>query len=301
MKAVCYGSLNIDYTYDVPHFVMAGETISSTKLGVYTGGKGLNQATALSRAGFETRMAGAIGPDGHFLLEELEKAGVDCRGVAVLTDTRTGNAIIQRDASGGNCIILFGGANQAITADMAQRTLADAEAGDLLVLQNEISATAQIMRIAKEKGMRIALNPSPMNEKILALPLELVDIFLLNEVEAAQLLGYEVRRENGEAAAAALQTKYAGSTVVLTLGGAGSVYADGAQVFTQPAFRRQAVDTTAAGDTFTGYFLASLFTGETPQNAMKTASLAAAVAVTRHGAAPSIPARDEVLAELARL
>ena len=189
MKVLCFGSLNIDYTYKVDHFVKKGETLSAESLQVFCGGKGLNQSIALAKAGVDTCHAGAVGEDGVFLLEELQKAKVDTGCVAVRQDVRTGNAIIQNDREGDNCILLYGGANQAITKEQVDTVLEHFVSGDFLMLQNEINEIPYIMEQAHRKGMKIVLNPSPMNEKIFHLPLETVDYFLLNEVEAGQILG----------------------------------------------------------------------------------------------------------------
>ena len=164
MKVLCFGSLNIDYTYKVDHFVKKGETLSSGSLQVFSGGKGLNQSIALARAGAETYHAGSIGEDGRFLLEQLQDAGVDTRYVTVLETVRTGNAIIQNDKEGDNCILLYGGANQAVTTNQADAVLEHFRKGDFLVLQNEINELAYIMERAHERGMKIVLNPSPMDE-----------------------------------------------------------------------------------------------------------------------------------------
>ena len=163
MKVLSFGSLNIDYVYKVDHFVQKGETLSSKSLNVFSGGKGLNQSIALAKAGVETYHAGAIGEDGKFLLEILEEAGVDTSCVKILSDERTGNAIIQNDEDGDNCILLYGGANQAITKAQVDAVLSRFDAGDYLVLQNEINELPYMMTKAHEKGMKIVLNPSPMN------------------------------------------------------------------------------------------------------------------------------------------
>ena len=163
MKVLCFGSLNIDYTYKVDHFVGKGETLSSESLQVFSGGKGLNQSIALAKAGARVYHAGAVGEDGRFLLEELEKAGVDVSCVAVRADVRTGNAIIQNDREGDNCILLYGGANQAVKKEQVDEVLTHFDVGDFLVLQNEISELPYIMEQAHEKGMKIILNPSPMD------------------------------------------------------------------------------------------------------------------------------------------
>ena len=291
-KALCFGSLNIDYTYRVDHFVGRGETLLSENLQVFSGGKGLNQSVALSRAGMETYHAGAIGEDGRFLLAELQAAGVDTSCVSVRDDVRTGHAIIQNTPDGDNCILLYGGANQSMTRPQVDAVLARFGRGDVLVLQNEINELAYLMERAHERGLRIALNPSPMNEKILSLPLAQVDWLILNEVEAGQILGEAVT--DGAVAARVLAAKLPHTAIVLTMGKAGSYYDDGAQQHFQPAFPVQAVDTTAAGDTYTGYFLAGLAEGLAAGNAMALAAKAAAISVTRPGAAPSIPRREEV-------
>ena len=292
MKVLCFGSLNIDYTYKVEHFVQKGETISSQSLQVFSGGKGLNQSIALAKAGADTSHAGAIGTDGRFLLEQMEAAGVNTEHVAVLEDVRSGNAIIQNDREGDNCIILYGGANQAITREQADSVIGSFAPGDYIVLQNEINELAYIMEKAHERGMKVILNPSPMDEKIKALPLDYVDYFLLNEVEAGQIL--ETDETDGEILADRLLERFPGAAIVLTLGSKGSIYADGTQKIRQQAYRVKAVDTTAAGDTFTGYFIAETASGQAPEKAMDLASRASAIAVTRAGAAPSIPLRKEV-------
>lgn len=292
MKALCFGSLNIDYTYQVAHFVGRGETLLSGGLQVFSGGKGLNQSIALSRAGVATYHAGAIGEDGLFLLQQLREAGVDTSCIAVLHDVRTGHAIIQNSPDGDNCILLYGGANQAITRAQVDEVLSHFAEGDVLVLQNEVNELDYILRRGHALGLRVALNPSPMNEKISALPLDMVDWLLLNEVEAGQILGCAVT--DGAAAARALHEKLPRTAVVLTMGKAGSYYDDGAQALHQPAHRVQAVDTTAAGDTYTGFFLAGILENRPVQDAMGLAAKAAAISVTRPGAAPSIPKREEV-------
>ena len=293
MKVLCFGSLNIDYVYSVDHFVSKGETLSSTGLQVFTGGKGLNQSIALAKAGTEVYHAGAIGPDGKFLLEAMEQAGVNTEYVAVLANDRTGNAIIQRDKEGDNCILLYGGTNQLITKEQVDSVLSHFSVGDYLVLQNEINQLPYIMEKAHEKGMVIVLNPSPMNEKILALPLEYVNIFMLNEVEAGQILNCDSEEKHGQLAEKLLE-KFPGATVVLTLGGKGSICIDGNSQLSQGAFKVSVADTTAAGDTFTGFFICGLLSGKPKQEVMKEASAAAAIACSRPGAASSIPTVEEV-------
>lgn len=291
MKVLNYGSLNIDNVYSVEHFVRGGETLSSSKMEIFSGGKGLNQSIALSKSGVEVWHAGAVGEsDGEFLLRQLEEAGVNVSLVAH-TAGKTGHAIIQRDMEGQNCILLYGGANQEITKEQVDQAMSHFEEGDFLVLQNEINEIGYIMEKAHEKGMKIVLNPSPMDEKIGTYPLEYVDYFLLNEIEAG-----DICKENGsgEELIRKLSQKFPGAKIVLTLGGDGSMYKDGDEILTQPIYKVPVVDTTAAGDTFTGFFIGGLMRGESPKEALDHAAKAAAIAVSRAGAAPSIPDRSEL-------
>ena len=293
MKVLCFGSLNIDYTYSVDHFVGKGETLSSQGLTVFTGGKGLNQSIALAKAGAAVYHSGAIGPDGKFLVDAMEQAGVNTDHVVVLPESRTGNTVIQRDKNGDNCILLYGGANQMITPEHVDSVLSHFSAGDYLILQNEINQLPYIVERAHEKGMIIALNPSPMNEKILALPLACVDIFILNEVEASQILGCGSSATHLRLAEELLK-RFPGSTVILTLGSDGSICMGNSAWFVQQAFHVTVADTTAARDTFTGFFIAALLSGKTTPEAMREASAAAAIACSRAGAALSIPSQEEV-------
>ena len=295
MKILSFGSLNIDYVYSVPHFVKKGETLSAKELNVYTGGKGLNQSIALARAGVETYQAGAIGTDGMFLLEQLKEAGVKTDLVKILDDVRTGNAIIQNDDEGDNCIVLFGGANQAITKEQVDEVFKDFTNEDYLLIQNEINELSYIVEKAKEEGMKIILNPSPMNEKNMKLPLDQIDYFILNEIEAMQILEMDKPEEiDGKYIASLLHERFKDATIVLTLGSEGSVCISDDEYVEQSIYKVKAIDTTAAGDTYTGYFIAGILKGKTIKESMDIASKASAIAVTRQGAAPSIPVLEEV-------
>ena len=296
MKVLNFGSLNIDYVYSLDHFVQKGETISSDALHIFPGGKGLNQSVALGRAGVSVSHAGAVGKDGDFLLELLKESCVNIKYIQVLEGVQTGTAIIQNDKSGDNCIILYSGANHQITKEQIANTISDFEKGDFLVLQNEINGMDSIVRVAEEKGLKIVLNPSPMNEKILELPLQYVDYFVLNEVEAAQILGLDnISEKDGEKFVRELHDAYPRAKIVLTLGAEGSIYFDGEKLYRQRAYKTEVVDTTAAGDTFSGFFIAGILRGDTVEQAMDTAARAAGIAISRPGAAPSIPKIEEVL------
>ena len=298
MKVLSFGSLNIDNVYSVPHFIARGETLAARSLNVFSGGKGLNQSVALAKAGLKVFHAGAIGEnDGQFLVDELESAGVNTEYIKRLKGVRTGHTIIQNNTDGDNCIILFGGANQEISRAQIDETLKNFAAGDALVIQNEISELEYLAKSAKSHGMIIAFNPSPMEEKIIPV-FKYADYLLLNEVEAGQFLNDDVSSKKPEKIAGRLREKLPGAKIVLTLGSQGAVFSDSEITFHQEAMRVNAVDTTAAGDTFTGFFLAGIFEGRTPQWAMRFATNASAIAVTRHGAAPSIPTREEVLEKM---
>lgn len=292
MKVLNYGSLNIDYVYEVDHFVKAGETQSSKSLMLFCGGKGLNQSIALSKCGVEVWHAGAVGEnDSDMLLEELIRAGVNT-DLVIKKQGKTGHAIIQKLADGQNCILLYGGANQEISKDDVNNALAHFGEGDYLILQNEISQIGYIIEKAHKKGMKIVLNPSPMNELISTYPLEYVDFLLLNEIEAQEICG---KPGTGDELIENIANRFPKMQIVLTLGEDGSIYKYAEKKINQGIYKVEAVDTTAAGDTYTGYFIGSLIKGETIEKAMEYASKASAIAVTRHGAANSIPKMEEVI------
>lgn len=291
-KVLCFGSLNIDYVYRVDHFVKKGETISSKALNVFCGGKGLNQSATLGKAGCEAYHAGLIGEDGRFLLDMLVESGVDVSQVGVSGEVRSGNALIQNDSEGDNCIILYPGANFAITREQVDETLKNFGAGDYILLQNEISELSYIVKQAKDKGMTIVLNPSPMNERLTTEILGATDWMVLNEVEAMQLTDCPEDRE--EKLAKALTERFPGARFVLTLGEKGSCYVDKETRVHQDIFPANVVDTTAAGDTYTGYFIAGLLRGWDMEKCLKVAAKASSITVSREGAAPSIPWMREV-------
>ena len=290
-RALVIGSINIDKVYELEHIVRPGETVSSRKYRTAWGGKGLNQAIALSRGGADTALAGCVGaPELEALTAVCAEAGVDAARIRARSVT-TGHAIIQVDANGQNCIIVEPGANGTVDPDDIAAFLEGYGTGDILLTQNEISHMPEVLRAAHEKGLTVALNPSPFSAEILSWPLECVDIFLVNEIEGEALSGESAPEKILDT----LRRRFPRAAIVLTLGHDGAMYADKTERFSVPARRVTAVDTTAAGDTFTGYFLAMLLRGGTPKNAMEIAATAAAIAVTRPGAVPSIPWLEETL------
>lgn len=277
------GSLNLDYVYAVPRFVTAGETLLSSRRNVFPGGKGLNQTVAAARAGAKVYHAGAVGADGDMLLDLLRDAGADVSAVSRV-DAPTGHAIIQVTPQGENAIVILGGANRSVTPETVEKALEKVDAGDILLLQNEINGLDAIIRRAAKKGLRILFNPAPMEDSVKSLPLELLDTLVVNEVEGRALAGDMD----------ALRTAYPRQKILLTQGSRGASLWTGSELIFQPAFPVQAVDTTAAGDCFLGYYAAAIAENLPYAQALRLAAAASALAVQRQGAAPSIPIRRDV-------
>ena len=288
MKILNFGSCNIDYVYKLPHIVVPGETLTATGMELFPGGKGLNQSVAAARAGGEVYHAGVIGKDGGMLKAVLEESGADVRYLQT-ADCQNGHAIIQLSASAQNSIFLHVGTNGMVSKEFVDRVLADFAPGDILVLQNEISNVPYLIDKGFELGLRILFNPAPFDDTLPQLPLHKVAYLLLNEVEARGFFG----KEEPEAILAEKERRYPDMKMVLTLGKEGCLYADGERVIRCPAFRVDAVDTTAAGDTFAGYFAAGLAEGLSTESNLRRASAASALAVSAMGAAPSIPLRQQ--------
>ena len=296
MKIINFGSLNIDNIYNVREFVNPGQTIFSDSFHIAPGVKGLNQSLAAARAGAQVIHAGAIGSKGLFLTQLLQAAGVDISQVLTL-DAPSGHTIIEVNAAGQNRIIVHGGTNLMLTEDYIDAILTKGCAGDLVLLQNETNLISSIISKAQAKGMKVAFNPSPMPENLTALPLDLVDYFIVNELEAAQLAGMQPQ-EAYDAVLECLTAKYPHAAVIMTLGHNGVLYSCQDTRLAHPVFQVDTVDTTAAGDTFCGYFLAAVCRGASTKDALREASAASAIAVSRPDAAPSIPLYDEVMAFL---
>lgn len=293
MKIINFGSLNIDKVYELSDFVTPGETISAKALNIFAGGKGLNQSIAAARAGVSVLHAGAVGTDGDFLLALLKDAGVDVSMVRTL-DAQSGHAIIQVNQEGQNCIIIYGGTNQMLTCEHIDTALDLGESGDIVLLQNETNNISYIMEQAANRGLKIAFNPSPIPENLSELPLDKVEYLILNEIEGASLAGIKAETSDFETILSALRQRYPHSKIVLTLGSQGVLYEDESCRASHPIFKAKAVDTTAAGDTFCGYFLAGTCQDRSAQECLRRASAASSIAVSRAGAAPSIPVVQEV-------
>lgn len=289
MSILNFGSANLDYVYRVPYFAAPGETLSAKEYTVNPGGKGLNQSIALARAGADVFHAGCIGAGGEALAALLAENGVDIRYLKTV-DTLQGNAMINVNDAGENFIILYGGSNQAITPAQIDETLAAFQKGDYLVLQNEINCLPYLFAQAAAKGMHIVLNPSPFHDSLRELDFGAVSWLFVNEIEAEQITGEAEPKKVWDG----LHKSHPSLGLVLTLGGAGALCFTGDQVVHQPIFPTRAVDTTAAGDTFTGFFLAALTAGEPLDLCMKRAAMASSIGVSRPGASCSIPTSDEV-------
>lgn len=291
MKALCFGSMNIDYVYSLDHIVTPGETIASSKREVFAGGKGLNQSVAMAKAGLPVWHAGVSGNGGRLLLDTLEENGVNTSLIRE-EDTMPGHTIIQVDAGGQNSIILFGGTNQRVTEEYIETVMQSFGPGDLVLLQNEVNLVDKIIDAAHAKGMRVVLNPSPFNEAIGKCDLNRISLFLVNEVEGAQISG--IPSTQPEQILQWFAQHHPQAEVVLTLGAEGAWYAGRGERYFCPARKVKAVDTTAAGDTFTGFFLEGWMNGRPIEECMARATKAAAIAVSRKGAAPSIPLASEL-------
>ena len=290
MRILNFGSLNIDHIYRVTHIVSPGETIAASSLSFAAGGKGLNQSIALSKSGLPTYHAGCIGTDGMMLRQILADSGVKLDYLRPV-DSVNGHAVIQVNDNGQNSIVIFGGSNHAITKEQVDQTLADFTPGDMVLMQNETSMVSYIAQQCKEAGIPLAFNPSPISSALLEeFPFDAVSYLLVNETEAYDITGC---RKPEEVADVLLQ-KYPSMQLVMTLGSDGVYYADKQQRLHQSGFPVEAVDTTGAGDTFTGFFLGLIMQNRSCQDALRYACAAAAIAVTRPGAAPAIPSLEEV-------
>ena len=292
MKVLNFGSLNLDYVYQVESILIPGETQASKDRQIFCGGKGLNQSIALAKAGIPVYHAGLIGEGGEPLLEVCKENGVNTEFIRQIPGP-SGHTVIQVDKNGQNCILLFGGSNRSMTREFVDEVLDSFEEGDIILLQNEINELDYIIDRAYARHMMIILNPSPFDQALEHCDLTKISLFLMNEIEGFQITG----EKDPDKILQKVKELYPKAKVVLTLGSDGSVYQDDTEIYRQGIYKVKAVDTTAAGDTFTGYFISSIIDGLPVQEGLKLAARASAIAVSRPGATASIPLRSEVIIE----
>lgn len=290
MKCCVFGSLNIDKVYSLDHLPEKGETLSCLNYEIHIGGKGLNQAISLKKTSEEVYIAGCIGNDGIFLKDFLDKNGVDT-SLLKINDSFTGSALIEVDRNGQNQMILFKGTNHEISKEYCDYVLNCFEKGDLILMQYETSCVEYMAEKAHKKGLITAINPSPYVNELDSFNYKYIDYIILNEFE-----GKSISKENNTGLA--LKKLYSmtdNGKIIMTLGADGAAYYDGKDIYSCNAFDVDVVDTTGAGDTFTGYILSSLLEGTGPDKALKISSAASAIAVGLAGAAETIPTRDKVI------
>ena len=280
MAIYTLGSINIDHIYQVPHLPRPGETIAASDYAQGLGGKGANQSVAAAKAGARVFHIGAIGNDATWTLHDLQSYGVDTSNVSQIK-IPTGHAIIQLDPQAENCITLFPGANRQVSESMAARALASARPGDTLLMQNETSAQSATVRLAADMGLRILYSPAPFDLSALQNVVRYTSLLLMNEGEAAAMI---------EAFGALPECD-----VIITRGAEGAEWhSQDAAPLIVPSFPVTPVDTTGAGDCFAGTIAAALDCGLSPEQALRRAAAAAAIQVTRPGAAPAMPTKAEV-------
>lgn len=290
MRILNFGSCNIDYVYSVSHLVKAGETISAGNMKIFPGGKGLNQSIGLAKAGAEVYHAGYLGNNGEILRKAMSESGVNLSFIEN-KDIPNGHAIIQVDANGENSIIIYGGTNTCISKEYIDRVLESFTKDDILLLQNEINDIHYIIDKAYKLGIKTVFNPAPFTDDLKDIDMKKIYCIILNETEAEGFCG----TDSPDGFISYVRERYPHLTAILTLGSRGCIYIDKDDIIEQPAYKTTVADTTAAGDTFIGYFLASISDGGSSQEAIRLACAASAIAVSRHGAAPSIPYIDEVI------
>ncbi len=292
MKILVYSSLNIDSTFSVDHIVLPGETQLSTGFRKAAGGKGANQAVAIAKAGLKVYFAGKVGSDGEFALRKLNGYGVDTSFVHH-TESCTGQAIIQLDREGQNSILLYSGGNQENTEEEIDSVLGNFGEGDILVMNGEINCLSYLMDRALRIGMRVFINASPVTDEILELPLNKAALLVVNEIEGAAIAGTRPDATYLEILNKMVK-KFPKTEILLTLGKFGAYYGFRDTVEHSTSFDSEVVDTTCAGDTFLGYYLASRTNGKKVRKSLETACKASSITVSRPGAMDSIPFANEV-------
>lgn len=291
------GSTNVDMICRLDHLPAAGESVTGGTFMETYGGKGANQAVAAARAGGEVSLITCLGDDQYApqLIHNFRNDGIDTSGVIKRKAAHTGVAMIMVDQEGRNCIAIASGANFAMTAlDIVQATDCIRDAA-MIVMQNEISAEAAIraMDIAHSAHIPVMFNYAPVSGVPVPVSAKM-NMLVVNETEAAQLAAMDVVGVDGARDAAYVLHEMGPAVVVVTLGPDGSYVVNRDQGFHVPAYKVKAVDTTAAGDTFCGALAAALLEEKSIEEAVRFATAASAISVTRMGAWPSIPRREEI-------
>ena len=294
MKILNLGSMNVDNVYQVDEFLLPGETKLSQGLNLFCGGKGLNQSIAAVRAGNEVWHAGLIGEDGGMLLDKLEENGVNTSLIQRVPG-KGGHTVIQVNRHGQNCILLYGGTNRMLTEEIIDGIFDRFGSEGAVLLQNEINLLPYVMEAAHKRGLPIFFNAAPMDEQVHRCDLSLVDWLIVNEVEGQQLAG-DCKEED---ILPVLSAKYPSMSILLTLGSRGAVCLHEGKTYSIGVCKVKPVDTTAAGDTFSGYFMYGVLHGLTVPECLRLATAASALCVGRAGAADSVPLKAEVDAALA--
>lgn len=289
MKIINFGSLNIDIFFRVNHIVRPGETISAQSIEKRAGGKGLNQSVALAKVFDKVYHAGSIGMDGAFLKDYLTREGINTRFIRE-SDIPTGNAIIQVDDNGENSIVLYKGANFDNDKEYIDEVLSNFDKNDILILQNEINNMDYIIKKGSEKEMKLVLNPSPITEEIKNFDFNKIDLLLVNETEAKEISNCD----DVEKCIDYFRENYPNLKIVITLGERGSIFVSKDSKVCQNAYKVEAVDSTGAGDTFTGFFVAEFYQNNDIKKCLEFATKASALSVTKQGASISIPSMKEV-------
>jgi ribokinase len=299
-RVLVVGSINTDLVARAPHLPRPGETIGGHEFLQVAGGKGANQAVAAARIGARVAMVGCVGKDanGAQRLRDLEIEGIDCSGVEVDAAKPTGVAIVTVSDDGQNTIVVVAGSNGELTPAIVQHHEAAVKAADVVVCQLETpwDSVYATLLLARRLGKITVLNPAPATGPLPAEWLPLVDYLVPNEVETAILAGLPVESQSGARRAATELQRAGARNVIVTLGSQGAylLLEGGGEGAHFPAPKVQAVDTTAAGDTFIGVFASQLAARQPLEAAISLAQRAAAISVTRAGAQPSIPTRAEV-------
>lgn len=280
------GSINLDITYRVSHLPKPGETLAAIERQVGLGGKGANMSVALARAGTHVRHIGAVGEDGRWTVERLLEYGVDTRDIVEM-DAPTGHGVINVAEDGENAIVLWPGSNHEIPRNRIDLALAQAGPDDFFVAQNETNLVVETTQLACSMGLKVIYAAAPFVVEAVREVLPYVDILVLNEGEAEELK---------EALNCEIETLSGPESIVVTMGEKGVCYVDLKAGVSEDlgAYPADVVDTTGAGDTFTGYFIAGLDRGMPPLQAIELGQKAASLMVGRFGTADVIPDLKEI-------